>query len=67
MRALENGKHAIDFLSDQGERREWTRHSRYRASRLYHDGMIAGNPFNVEDHTFYRIFFGSRGDHPDKN
>lgn len=67
MRALENGKHAIDFLSDQGDHEEWTRHSRYRASRLYHDGMIAGNPFNVEEYTFYRIFFGSRGDHSDKN
>lgn len=67
MRALEKGKHAIDFLSDQGDHEEWTRHSRYRASRLYHDGMIAGNPFNVEDYTFYRIFFGSRVDHPDKN
>lgn len=66
MRALENGKHAIEFLSDQGDHEEWTRHSRYRASRLYHDGMIAGNPFNVEDHTFYRIFFGSGKDHPSK-
>lgn len=64
MRALENGKHAIEFLSDQGDHEEWTRHSRYRASRLYHDGMIAGNPFNVEDYTFYRIFFGSGKDHP---
>lgn len=66
MRALENGKHAIEFLSDQGDHEEWTRHSRYRASRLYHDGMIAGNPFNVEDYTFYRIFFGSGKDHPSK-
>lgn len=66
MRALEKGKHAIDFLSDQGDHEEWTRHSRYRASRLYHDGMIAGNPFNVEDYTFYRIFFGSGKDHPNK-
>ena len=66
MRALENGKHAIHFLSDQGDHEEWTRHSRYRASRLYHDGMIAGNPFNVEDYTFYRIFFGSGKDHPSK-
>ena len=66
MRALEKGKHAIDFLSDQGDHEEWTRHSRYRASRLYHDGMIAGNPFNVEDYTFYRIFFGSEKDHPSK-
>lgn len=66
MRALENGKHAIDFLSDQGDHEEWTRHSRYRASRLYHDGMIAGNPFNVEDYTFYRIFFGNGKGHPSK-
>ena len=66
MRALEKGKHAIDFLSDQGDHEEWTRHSRYRASRLYHDGMIAGNPFNVEDYTFYRIFFESGKDHPNK-
>ena len=58
MRALENSKHAIDFISDQGEHEEWTRHSRYKASRLYPEGMIAGNPFNVHDYTFYRIFLG---------
>ncbi len=57
MRALESSKHAIDFLSDQGRHEEWTRHGRYRASRLYPEGMIAGNPFNVDDYTFYRIFF----------
>ena len=61
MRALENSKHAIDFISDQGEHEEWTRHSRYKASRLYPEGMIAGNPFNVHDYTFYRIFLGEGG------
>lgn len=56
MDILKQYKKSIDFLSENHKIYPWTKSGNYSPSKLYRNGMIEGNPFNIDSIDFIGVF-----------
>ena len=56
MDILKQYNKSIDFLSEDHKIYPWTKRGNYSPSKLYRNGMIEGNPFNIDSIDFIGVF-----------
>lgn len=56
MDILRQYKKSIDFLSEDHKIYSWKTNGNYSPSKLYRNGMIEGNPFNIDSIDFIGVF-----------